>query len=330
MSPDMIETCEFQSIIYRFVDVDPEIGIDAEDLTIFLKDFNALIKEIAREASVQNRVKVRVRPFQRGSFITEFSIQWLPDLMSLLNSDPSSAFNNALGFVDALFLIFETVKYVRGKVSKYRVKENGNVEYGDESGRIEVPDEVHQLIQSEDVARCFSNVVKKPMAKFKGPIHSVEISSFKENSEEPSATVSFSLDEKDILEVYVREAEKETIEEERITEMHDLFLRPISGSYGGGTSGYIFQSGSGDEIKTYKKVRIEDEGFLASIRDGDIKLNSGDLLRVDMTLSDMVNLRTGRTRSMTCTINSVNEYRPIKKPGPQTYLPLGDNSSTAE
>lgn len=32
--------------------------------------------------------------------------------MSLLNSDPSSAFNNALGFVDALFLIFETVKYV--------------------------------------------------------------------------------------------------------------------------------------------------------------------------------------------------------------------------
>lgn len=98
MSPDMIETCEFQSIIYRFVDVDPEIGIDAEDLTIFLKDFNVLIKEIAREASVQNRVKVRVRPFQRGSFITEFSIQWLPDLMSLLNSDPSSAFNNALGF----------------------------------------------------------------------------------------------------------------------------------------------------------------------------------------------------------------------------------------
>ena len=57
----MIETCEFQSIIYRFVDVDPEIGIDAEDLTNFLKDFNALIKEIAREASVQNRVKVRVR-----------------------------------------------------------------------------------------------------------------------------------------------------------------------------------------------------------------------------------------------------------------------------
>ena len=56
MSPDMIETCEFQSIIYRFVDVDPEIGIDAEDLTNFLKDFNALIKEIAREASVQNRV----------------------------------------------------------------------------------------------------------------------------------------------------------------------------------------------------------------------------------------------------------------------------------
>lgn len=39
-----------QTLVYRFVDVDPEEGLDAKDLSKFLSQFDGLIKEVAKES----------------------------------------------------------------------------------------------------------------------------------------------------------------------------------------------------------------------------------------------------------------------------------------
>lgn len=39
-----------QTLVYRFVDVDPEEGLDAKDLSKFLSQFDRLIKEVAKES----------------------------------------------------------------------------------------------------------------------------------------------------------------------------------------------------------------------------------------------------------------------------------------
>lgn len=37
-----------QTLVYRFVDVDPEEGLDAKDLSKFLSQFDGLIKEVQK------------------------------------------------------------------------------------------------------------------------------------------------------------------------------------------------------------------------------------------------------------------------------------------
>lgn len=57
-----------QTLVYRFVDVDPEEGLDAKDLSKFLSQFDGLIKEVAKESGTLENTSIKVRPFKEGSF----------------------------------------------------------------------------------------------------------------------------------------------------------------------------------------------------------------------------------------------------------------------
>lgn len=99
-----------QTLVYRFVDVDPEEGLDAKDLSKFLSQFDGLIKEVAKESGTLENTSIKVRPFKEGSFITEFVIHCVPGLVDALNSDAISAINNAGGLVEVLFAIAHIIK----------------------------------------------------------------------------------------------------------------------------------------------------------------------------------------------------------------------------
>lgn len=103
-----------QTLVYRFVDVDPEEGLDAKDLSKFLSQFDGLIKEVAKESGSLEKTTIKVRPFKEGSFITEFVIHCVPGLIDALNSDAISAINNAGGLVEVLFAIAHIIKKVKG------------------------------------------------------------------------------------------------------------------------------------------------------------------------------------------------------------------------
>lgn len=102
-----------QTLVYRFVDVDPEEGLDAKDLSKFLSQFDRLIKEVAKESGSLEKTTIKVRPFKEGSFITEFVIHCVPGLIDALNSDAISAINNAGGLVEVLFAIAHIIKKLK-------------------------------------------------------------------------------------------------------------------------------------------------------------------------------------------------------------------------
>lgn len=85
-----------QTHVYRFVDVDTEEGLDARDLSIFLNQFDGLIKEVAKESGTLEDTTIKVRPFREGSFITEFVIHCVSGLIDALNSEVVSAITNGI------------------------------------------------------------------------------------------------------------------------------------------------------------------------------------------------------------------------------------------
>lgn len=314
-----------QTLVYRFVDVDPEEGLDAKDLSKFLSQFDGLIKEVAKESGTLENTSIKVRPFKEGSFITEFVIHCVPGLVDALNSDAISAINNAGGLVEVLFAIAHIIKKVKGHISKYKPTDNGTFVYGEGSDAVVVPVEIHALVQSPEIAEKFSKVITGPMKSFKRPSREIEIKIAGSKASEDA--ISFSSSEATYFDSYKEEALKATQEETVEYSSHNIWVRPLFGSYGGDVSGYTFESGYEDEQRTYNKVQIDDRDFLERVRDGEYRLNSGDLMRVDMTIKEVINLRTQKVRTAACHITKVRDYRPMKRCEQLTFAGFVDGEN---
>lgn len=314
-----------QTLVYRFVDVDPEEGLDAKDLSKFLNQFDGLIKEVAKESGTLEDTTIKVRPFKEGSFITEFVIHCVPGLMNALNSEVVSAITNGADLVGVILTIAHIIKKVKGHISKYKATDSGTFEYGEGSNTIVVPVEIHALIQSPEIADKFSTVIAGPMKSFKRPSREIEIKISDSKAEED--VISFSSSEAIFFDNYKDEALKATQEETVVRSSHNIWVRPLFGSYGGDVSGYTFESGYEGEQLTYKKVQIDDLEFLEHVRDGEYRLNSGDLMLVDMTIEEIINLRTQKVRPKACRITKVKDYRPMKRCEQLTFADIvnGEN-----
>lgn len=314
-----------QTLVYRFVDVDPEEGLDARDLSKFLNQFDSLIKEVAKESGTLENTTIKVRPFKEGSFITEFVIHCVPGLIDALNSDVVSAITNGADLIGVLLTIAHIIKKVKGHISKYKATDNGAFEYGEGSNAIVVPVEIHALIQSPEIAEKFSTVIAGPMKSFKRPSREIEIKISDSKAKED--VISFSSSEATYFDNYKDEALKATQEETVVRSSHNIWVRPLFGSYGGDVSGYTFESGYEGEQRTYKKVQIDDHDFLEHVRDGEYRLNSGDLMLVDMTIEEIINLRTQKVRPKACHITKVKDYRPMRRCEQLTFADFADEEN---
>lgn len=307
-----------EELVYRLSNSDSENGLDAKEIARFLVAFDSLIHEVARAEGVASEVTVGIKPFREGSFITEFVVQGLADLTDFLNSPGASAAANFVGVAPVVPFIWKVIKSVKGKVTSFTTQKDGSVKYGQGKNAVVVPHEVHEAIQSPSVAKQFHEVAMGPLVSFNGTVNQVNIysrdQSAKDGGQADGATISKS--DKAVFDTYIA-AVNSRIEEEqaaKISVIHDLWLRPISGSYGGGEKGYTFQSGAGDDRKKYANVRIEDEEFLARITDGDVRLNSGDLMCVDLE----VTLNASSAKA-TYRVLEVKDYKPLENPHQLTF-----------
>lgn len=316
---------ERQEVVYRLEGIDPEEGVDVDELVPYLQRFSDLVKRTVRETGYSGDIAVRLKPFREGSFITEFVLGG--GLTDLLSGKEASAISNALGILGFLGIggvatIPKVVRAVKGKVDGYRRNDDGSYTYGKGKAAVKVDEDTHRAIQSSAIADLYSSVAIGPIAKFNGKVKQVNIYVLDHSAKDLGASSGSTFTKEDTgpFARYSKSAEllKELESEEDSAVTTGIWLRPVSGSYGGAERGYVFSAGEG---ATYKNVQIDDDSFRAGLESGTIRFTAGDLLKVNMETTQRTYPKTGRT-SVSHRITRVIEYKPMTAPRQATFEEL--------
>lgn len=314
---------ERQEIIYQLDGVDPSEGLDVHRLVPYLTSFDDLVHEAVREAGYEGELRVRVRPFREGSFITEFLIEG--GAVDLLSGKEATAIANALGILGfcgvSAASLPRIVRAVRGHVERFRQSGDGAYEYGSGQETVIVDETAHRIIQSPKVASLYREVAVGPIGDFGGGVREVRAYTRDRGAADDGASHGsvFTRSDRESFAQYEKSAEisDESACEETTTAAHGIWLRPVSGSYGGARRGYTFCFGQGDETQVYKGVAIDDECFREKLESGSIRFTAGDFLRVDLEITQRVT-RSGKI-SASYRIPEVIEYKPLREPRQQTF-----------
>lgn len=315
---------ERREVVYRLGGINPNEGIDVRGLTKYLNEFDEIVRTTAHEVGYNGELKIRVKPFKEGSFITEFIVE--SGVVDFLTSD----------YVDAILKTFEIlglcyggakslpkiVRRVRGAIEKHTDNEDGSFTYGEGADAVTVDEATHRAVQNPVIAELYRDIAVGPVAEFNGVVQQVNIYMRDPESKDDglSEGVTFTnMDTSDFSE-YAHAAT--AADESEITETSHLnqsvWLRPVSGSYAGDKRGYTFLYGVGDDVIKYKNVRIDDANFLEKLANGSIRFNSGDLLQVDLEVIERTT-RSGRKKKPAYRITSVRDYRPLEMPQQKTF-----------
>lgn len=315
---------ERREVVYRLGGVDPEEGVDVYDLVKYLNKFDDLVRVTAREAGYSGELKIRVRPFKEGSFITEFIVE--SGIVGLLTSPEVDAVLKALEILGFCYGgakgIPKIVGKVRGAVDKFRDNGDGTFTYGKGDDAVTVDEATHRATQNPTIAELYRDVAVGPVAEFNGAVQQVNI--YMRDPSEPddgiSEGASFAKEDAAELDAYaktVAAADELAIVETSYVN-RGIWLRPLSGSYAGAERGYTFQFGAGDDVVTYRNVRIEDKGFLEDLADGSVRFNAGDLLQVDLEVTERAT-KSGKKKKPSYRILDVVDYKPLEMPRQATF-----------
>lgn len=305
-----MEKCE---VIYKLEGVDPNEGVDVYELVPYLRTFDDLVRETINQTGYNGEVSVKIRPFREGSFITEFVING--HLTDLLSGNQATAIANALGILGffgfSAASIPKVIKSVRGKINKFRKNDNGTFTYGSGAESITVDETTHRAIQSPKIANMYGRVAVGPINEFDGNVQRVDIYGHDKDAADGGLSngVSFTANDAKFYSVYANEADlaAESDVDEIINVNHGIWLRPLSGSYGGAEKGYMFSFGEGDSLVKYKNVAMDDESFREKLETGEIRLNASDLVCVNLEITQQVS--RGKTIKATYRITHVLDYK---------------------
>lgn len=306
----VLEKCE---VVYRLEGVDPDEGVNVYDLVPYLEEFDDLVRETIKQAGYSGDVSVKIRPFKEGSFITEFVINGR--FIDLLSGNQATAIANALGILGFFGVtsksIPRVVQSVRGKINDFRKNDDGTFTYGSGTESVTVDEITHQVIQSPKIADLYGHVAVGPLRKFDGAVQRVDIYGRDKDADDDGLSngASFTADDSKNYSIYASDAElaAEADFTENVFVNHGVWLRPLSGSYGGEEKGYTFSFGEGDSSVKYSHVAIDDDAFRKRLETGDIRLNASDLMCVDLEITQRVR-RDGKTKTSYRIIH-VTDYR---------------------
>lgn len=302
---------ERREVVYKFEGIDPEEGIDVYELSPFLHKFADLVRETSKELGNDRPIEVRIKPFKRGSFITEFVVSYGSSLIDLLTSDGMDALTNVLtvlGFaLPTGYALPDIVRRVKGEVHDFTDNGDGSYTYGEGAGSITVPGDVHGVVQSQTIGPLFKDVTVGPLARLNiGQVVICPPDALNDSVPNPP---SFTKADRRVFDRYAEAVFEEPPEEEELhtSEMHGILLNPVSGPYDGTENGYTFRSG---ESAVYRKVKIEDDSFRRRLETTEVRFASGDVLQVDMVMTQHVT-KSGNIKN-DYSITKVIEYIPFK------------------
>lgn len=274
-----------------FIKINDIDEIEISEYISTIENFEEMIRE-ASLISGLGEVKIKMRPIKQGSV----DIRMVIDFFEFMGQSKVSGGANILAYITAAI---GAVKFCKGMVNKFKKKDNSIV-YENPSGETKIiSPEIHRIIQSPVFQSAVIDASKSLFEKLNN------VNSYEFGSQEISEKISKS--DKDLLKNYKESPLEEEFEETTST-IKGLYVKPVRGSYSGENTRYTF---SANQQKYYPTV-IKDNDFRNSLKNGERKLFSEDLLKVDLTTTQRFSPSTRRT-IMSYSIDRVHEYIPYKK-----------------
>ena len=274
-----------------FIKINDVNEIEISEYISTIENFEEMIRE-ASLISGLGEVKIKMRPIKQGSV----DIRMVVDFFDFMGQSGFSGGANVLTYITVAIGI---VKFCKGVINKFK-KEDKSIVYESPSGETkEVSPEIHRIIQSPVFRSAVIDASKALFEKLNN------VNSYEFGSQEISEKISKS--DKEFLNNYTESPLDEEFEESQST-MHGLYVKPIRGSYSGENTRYTF---SANQQKFYPTI-IKDEDFRLLLKNGEKKLFSEDLLKVDLTTTQRFSRATRRT-IMSYSIDRVHEYIPYRR-----------------
>ncbi len=298
-------------LIYKLENINADDGVDIFEIAPILMSFGELIRSANDVLGLDQKIDVRVRPFQTGSWITEFVFQSsvVRDLLNFLNSSEG---NNLLMLLALLGLdvktgvtsVIDVLRFTKGHVSNFHKVSEGEIVYENKNGeKLTVSFPVHQLIQSPIIQNNYYHGIASPLEKF--PLASCVSTKLNVDGHQEQV---FSEQDREYIENYAKQELLQDVED-NITELNGIYLKPKRGSYSGEEKAYSFIMG---ETNVLYPVSIEDILFLSQLKNGEIRPFTEDVLRVNLQIRQK---KDGKNKVITqYAIKKVVEYIKYEKP----------------
>lgn len=314
-----MERCE---IVYR-MSTDASIdGVAVHEVADVMYAFAEAVDEAMKLSGEQGQLKVNVRPFKQGSFITEFVVTYAHQGITLFSSQEANALANMLsflGFMGISVSIPAIVRKVQGRIDKCTRNDDGTYSYGEEDP-VRVSEAEHKVIQSPKVAKALKTVYIGPLLNIDKSIN-VTVQSKQEF--EAKSTAGTVADQSDVygMEGYEHIAAEGIPEEHEdiMSTMHNIPVHPCSGPYDGGENGYSFSYMN----EKWPRVQMHDFDFRKKMESGEVRLMRRDLLIVDLEVVQTIT-KSGKESSRRA-ITKVHEYRAYKPSKQMTIEDAGVN-----
>lgn len=273
-------------------------GVDSVKLSNYIasiEQFADVIRESALVAGY-GEANVKIKPIKKGSIETELVI-------GTLDFFGSQRMSGAVNIASIITAAYGVIIFTKGIVNRFR-KDSKTVTYLSEGGEEKtVPYVVHQTVQNPIVQIGIVNSIDSSIGRV-GDITSITVGGVDNTND----VTIINRDDCSSFSKY-KETPLEEDYEETTSKMSGLYVNPVRGSYSGENTRYTFRNGQAK----YYPTTIKDEDFRESLKSGDVKLFSEDLLRVDMTAVQRFMPTTQRTVTEYF-IDRVHDYIPRSRP----------------
>lgn len=310
-----------EQFVYKLEGVNADDGVDIFAIAPVLMQFGELVRNASAVLDLGLDIEVRVKPFREGSWITEFVLNSTiaQDLLAFLRSPEGGDLLLLMALLginvkEGIAGVAKVVRFTKGMVRKFKQNPDNTITYFNESGqKLTVSLEEHKLVQSPLIQNNYYNCLIAPLDTF--PAASA-VSISRNNQEEVQ---KFTSEDKPLFEEYRNaELDEDEVEEEIVSTMHGVYLKPKRGSYSGREKDYSFFMGD----NVLYPVTIEDRDFIDRLQAGDVRPFGDDLVKADLEVRQKKGVRNKVTTSYA--ITKVVDYTKYEKPQQYTIDDLNE------
>jgi hypothetical protein len=314
------------NLIYQ-IEGDFNEGIDVKELSPMLLSLGELIQKSNALLDPQKKeLAIRIKPFEKGSFIVDVVINATSNYQQLVEFINQQGVRDVKELLEWIGLVkgvvgfgglIGLIKWLNGKPKSVLPQQDGGaivINYKDESKNV-----------APIVFALFSNVdIQQSLSKSVGATSKIQgatgLKTFLNDEPDKATEVS-----KEDLEHIAEYEEPYISSEERIVNQATttVILNPKRGDYAGAKGPYTFVQ-AGDQNVSFTKVNILDDNFTARLEAGEIRLYHRDTLKAE--LKTTVKERLGR-HSITYEIVRVLNYISFREQDKLFTSPGTDNRS---